>query len=184
MNAKTVTITTLFAALAVVLNLSPLKIPAPYAPFLIYQIWEIPIVAAFLLYGAMTGFLITIINTLLLLAIYPGALPAGPFYNMAAILSMLLGIGLMKIFLAKHSTRHDTIIGTLFTAAGGALRTALMTLLNYALLRFPWPIGFNMPQEAIIVYIPLIAVFNFTLALYTIPIGYSSARIVKDYAKT
>ena len=90
MNTKTVAIIGVFAALGIVLNVSPLKVPAPYAPFLIYQVWEIPIVVAFLLYGTRVGGLITVINTIALLAIFPGALPTGPFYNMAAILSMLL----------------------------------------------------------------------------------------------
>ena len=51
MNTKTVATIAVFSALAIALNLSPFKIPAPFAPFLIYQIWEIPIVAAFLLFG-------------------------------------------------------------------------------------------------------------------------------------
>lgn len=82
----------IFSALALVLNLSPVKIPAPYATFLIYQIWEIPIVAAFLLYGPKVGVTVSIVNTLALLVIFQGALPTGPLYNLAAVLSMLFGI--------------------------------------------------------------------------------------------
>jgi len=55
MDSKTLATIAVFAALTVVLSLSPVKIPAPYAPFLIYQLWEIPIVAAFLLYGLRVG---------------------------------------------------------------------------------------------------------------------------------
>jgi riboflavin transporter FmnP len=184
MNTKAVATITIFAALAIVLNLSPLKIPAPYAPFLIYQIWEIPIVAAFLLYGTRVGVLVTAVNTLVLIALFPGALPTGPLYNMAAILSMLLGIGVVKIVVEKHSPKHEGITAVLFTASGVMLRTAFMAIVNYALLRFPSPVGYGLAEQAIIAYVPLVIIFNATLALYTIPLGYSLAKATGVYAKT
>jgi riboflavin transporter FmnP len=78
MDSKKISILIVFAALTVFLNISPIKIPAPYAPFLIYQLWEIPIVTVSLLYGFQMGISVSIINTLILLLIYPGALPTGP----------------------------------------------------------------------------------------------------------
>jgi riboflavin transporter FmnP len=184
MNTKTITVIVMFAALAIVLNLSPFKIPAPYAPYLIYQIWEIPIVAAFLLYGARVGFLITVINTLVLIALFPGALPTGPFYNMAAVLSMLLGIGIIKILIDKRFPKNDAIVALLSSLVSGIiLRTVIMALVNYALLRFPSPIGYSLPEEAIIASIPLVVVFNASLALYTIFFGYFLAESVKSYVK-
>ncbi len=184
MNTKTISAIIIFAALAIALNLSPLKIPAPYAPFLIYQIWEIPIVAAFLLYGATVGVLITAINTLALIAIFPGALPTGPFYNLAAILSMLCGIGVSRVFVEKHLLKQGTVVVAIFTVSGTVLRAGFMALVNYALLRFPPPVGYGMLEEPIIAMIPLVVVFNATLTLYTVPIGYSLARIVKSHIKS
>jgi len=87
MNSKSIATLSIFAALTVVLNLSPIKVPAPYALFLIYQIWEIPIVAAFALYGPLMAVAISVLNTLVLLAVFPGALPTGPLYNLAAVYS-------------------------------------------------------------------------------------------------
>ena len=48
MNTKAISLTIVFTALTVALNpnLTGIFLAAPYAPFLIYQIWEIPIVAA------------------------------------------------------------------------------------------------------------------------------------------
>jgi len=184
MKTKAVVAIVVFAALAIALNLSPLKIPAPYAPFLIYQIWEIPIVTAFLLYGARVGFLITVVNTVALMAFYPGALPTGPFYNCAAVLSMLLGVGMVKVLLEKRSPKHGVIVSASFTAAGVALRAGFMALLNYALLRFAPPVGYSLPEEAIVAMVPLVVLFNVTLALYTIPIGYSVARSINLYIKS
>jgi riboflavin transporter FmnP len=183
LNTQTVAAVIVFAALAVVLNLSPLKIPAPYAPYLIYQVWEIPIVAAFLLYGARVGVLITLLNTLTLLALFPGALPTGPLYNLAAVLSMLLGIGIVKILVEKHSSKRETIVAALMTASGVILRTAFMAFVNYVCLRFPPPVGYGLPEAAVIASIPFIVIFNLTLALYTIPLGYSVTKAVKSYVK-
>jgi riboflavin transporter FmnP len=182
-NTKTVAGVVIFTALAIVLNLSPIKVPAPYAPFLIYQVWEIPIVAAFLLYGTVAVVLITVINTTLLLAVYPGALPTGPLYNLAAILSMILGIGLAKMLIAKYSPKNDATVATLYTASGVVLRTAFMAFINYMLLRYPPPVGYGLPEEAVVASIPLIVVFNATLALYTVPVGYSLAKIVLSNVK-
>lgn len=143
MNTKTVAVIVIFAALAIALNLSPIKIPAPYAPYLIYQIWEIPIVIAFLLFGAVVGVLIAGVNTLALFAFFPGALPTGPMYNLAAVLSMLLGIGLTRIVLRKRFATHETVVNALYTASGVIFRTVFMDLVNYSLLRFPPPIGYG-----------------------------------------
>jgi riboflavin transporter FmnP len=185
MNTKTIAAIAIFASLTIVLNLSPLKIPAPYATYLIYQIWEIPIVAAFLLYGILVGFMIAFLNTLVLLAVFPGELPTGPLYNFAAVLSMLLGVLIAKKLAKLHSPKHEeAFLTTFFTIFGIITRVLIMSFVNYTFLRFPPPVGFNMPEEAIIVSLPLIAIFNGTLALYTIPLGYYVAKTAKMIIKS
>jgi hypothetical protein len=140
-------------------------------------------VAAFLLYGARVGVFITFVNTMILLIWLPGALPSGPLYNMAAVLSTLLGMGIMKAFVAKHSPKREETFASLLTASGVTLRTAFMVLINYVFQRFPYPIGFGLSDVQIIAAIPLVAIFNLTLALYTIPLGYSAAKAVRSYIK-
>ncbi len=184
MNTKTLALITVFAALTIALNLSPIKIPAPFAPYLIYQIWEIPIVAAFLLFGAAVGVFIAVVNTIALFAFFPGALPTGPIYNFAAVLSMLLGIGLTQIVLRNRFRAHETVIAGLYTASGVVARTVFMDIVNYSLLRFPPPIGYSFEEPAILASLPFLTIFNLTLALYTIPIGYSLARILQSSLKT
>ncbi|MEM0111584.1 MAG: hypothetical protein QXK90_02330, partial [Candidatus Parvarchaeota archaeon] len=63
-DARTIGFIVTFTALTIILNLSPIKIPAPYAPYLIYQVWEVPIVAAFLLYGFSISLIVALTNTL------------------------------------------------------------------------------------------------------------------------
>lgn len=177
MKTRDLALGVVFSALTVALNFT-IRIPAFFAPFLYYQIWEIPLVAAFFLFGTQIFLFATGINTIVLLIFFPGSLPLGPIYNMAAVLSMMTGVGFTKILLDRHALKNLAITATLYTSFGIAARTAAMSLVNYVVLRYPSPVGFSMPEPAILIDIPLIAVFNATLALYTIPIGYSVARTV------
>jgi len=185
MNSKTLAATSAFTALTVALNLGPFKFPAPYAPFLYYQIWEIPIVVAFLLFGPVTGFLVSIINTVALLILFPGALPTGPIYNLIASLSMLAGIlsahWLMNSISKEHKETTLTVIATLF---GIVLRVIVMSFVNWAFIGYPPPLGFNWPEEAVIAILPFVAFFNASLAIYTIPAGYILARAISHGIKT
>ena len=183
MDTKTVAVISVFAALTIALNLSPVKIPAPYAPYLIYQLWEIPIVAAFLLYGSRVGLLIAVINTLILIVVFPGELLTGPFYNLAAVVSMLLGIGIMVRYFDKRNGNYENLIPVSLTISGIILRVGIMSVVNWVFLRYPPPFGFNLPEQVILASLPLIAIFNATLALYTIPTGYAAARVVKSSVK-
>jgi len=181
MNSKTIANIVVFVALTIVLNLWGPKIPAPYLTFLKYQIWEIPIVAAFLLFGPLIGGLIAIANTLMLFVVFPGDLPTGPLYNLAAVLSMLFGIFLMhKIVAKRFSKQNDALIVTFSTIFGIVLRVGIMTVINWTLLRYPPPVGYNTPEEIILAWLPLIGVFNATLALYTIPLGHFIAKAVRS----
>jgi riboflavin transporter FmnP len=188
MNTKTLALIVVFTALSAALSIYFPKIPAPYAPFLYYQIWEIPIVAAFLSIGPKTGTAIAVLNTLILLAVFPGNLPTGPFYNLIAVLSMLLGIFVayriavhgcsienISQFLKEHA--KTLIVST--TALGAITRVAITTTANYFLIAQPSPIGFGSffefggltGQQAVIAFIPFSILFNATIAFYTIPIG-------------
>jgi riboflavin transporter FmnP len=189
MNTKTVAITIVFAALTVALNpvFTGIGIPAPYAPFLIYQIWEIPIVTAFLLISPKSGVAISILNAAGLLALFPGALLLGPFYNLIAILSMLTGIyiahRILREKMKKVTVQLETKLVTLSTVIGITFRVGIMSIVNYVVLRYPPPIGYSTPEAAIIATLPLIGLFNATLALYTIPLGHFIADAIRSNLK-
>lgn len=161
----------LFVALAIVLNLV-LKIPAPYAGFLTYEIWEIPIVASFFLFGFPIAIPVAGLNFLILL-MFPGVILAGPLYNLIALLSMLGGVALVVRISGAAST--NSLIG-LATAFGVLFRVLVMTLINAVLLQFSPPLGFGLHLSAVESLLPAIALFNGTVALYTIPIAFMVAR--------
>ena len=191
MNTKTLALTILFAVVTIILNpaFTNIVFPFPLATFLFFQIWEIPIVIAFILIGPRSGVTISLLNTVVLLAVFPGASPTGPFYNLAAVLSMLLGIYLayklvtIKQEPEKSTFRYGTILVTVSTALGIIFRVGIMSIVNYAFLRFPPPVGYSYTEAAIIPFIPIVGVFNAIIALYTIPIGMLIANVVKSNLK-
>jgi riboflavin transporter FmnP len=177
METKKIATISIFTALSVVL--STFKLSAPYMPFLYYQIWEIPIVAAFLLYGPLFGVTVSFINTLILLAVFPGALPIGPLYNFTATMSMLFGVYIIHKFAAgRFSKQQETTLIVLSTVLGSIARVGVMTIVNWTFLPYPYPIGFSIPVNALPPMLPLIGFFNATLAIYTIPLGYFVSRAV------
>jgi riboflavin transporter FmnP len=185
LNTKKLAATAVFAALTVALNLSPIKFPAPYLPFLYYQVWEIPIVVAFLLFGPITGFSVLIINTAALFALFPGALPTGPIYNLIAVLSMLTGIYCAQ-WLTKSLDKKQKEVFLIVTVTflGVVLRVVVMSFVNWELIKYPPPVGFSMPEEVVVAILPFVAFFNATLAAYTVPAGYFLAKTISHGIKT
>jgi riboflavin transporter FmnP len=185
MNTKALAAIIVFAALTVALNpaISGIGVPAPYAPFLIYGLWEIPIVAAFLLISPAAGLLISLLNAVVLFGFFPGALPTGPLYNIIAIFSMLLGVYVgRRFFSSKHTQDQNVLkIAAASTILGIVLRVAVMTVVNYVTLPQGYPIGFGLDQLAVLtVYLPPIALFNATVVLYTVPLGEFISDVVKS----
>ena len=185
MDSKIVALMAVFAALTVALTISsPIRIPAPYAPFLIYQIWEIPIVASFLLFGPKISTSIAVINTAILLLVFQGSLPTGPLYNLAAVLSMLLGIWLAVKLLDRFQFKSETLKMVSSTSFGILLRVGIMTIVNWVFLRYPPPVGYSMTEGAVVAMLPIIGLFNATIALYTVPLGQVITKAVSVGTKT
>ena len=185
MNSRKLTIIAIFSALSIFLSLSPLKFSAPFAPFLKYQLWEIAIVTAFLLYGAKVGISISTINTLVLFVFFPGDLPTGPIYNFIAVLSMLSGIYIIQKVAGKHFSRgREAILTALSTAVGVVTRVIVMTIVNWIVLPLSPPFGYNISAGALPGFLATVAFFNATIVLYTIPVSYIIARAVGIGTKT
>jgi hypothetical protein len=65
------------------------------------------------------------------------------------------------------------------TTTGILTRVLFMSVVLYYALPQPSPIGFSFPLDLTIGYLPFAALFNATLALYTIPIGWLIAHRVQ-----
>ena len=193
LNRKSLTASILFSSIALVLHppFLPLGIPAPYAPFLNYQIWEIPLFICLLLFGPTAAVISGIINFISLLIFFPGQLISGPIYNLIAIYSSYLGIILVKRTIIKnHKFDHLLIKNHKFdykisfkniimvTTSSMILRTLIMTIVNYIALPRPPPIGFSIPMEAMPTTLGLIVIFNATTIIYSIPIAFSITKTI------
>jgi riboflavin transporter FmnP len=179
-NTKTLGLIIVFAALAIVLNLYGPKIPFPMTEFLWFQLWEIPIVVAFLLIGPKTGLAVAGLNTLVLFAFFQGGLPSGPIYNLAAVLSMMLGVYLPYLIATRkcrtenigaYLKKHILVLTVTATALGIVLRVAVMSIINYVALQQVYPFGYQFPEPAALAFVPIVAIFNAIIAAYTIPIA-------------
>jgi riboflavin transporter FmnP len=192
MNTKKLALTIVFAAVAIALNptFTYITLQAPFATGLFYQIWEIPIVIAFLIISPVAGLGVSLLNTAVLFAVFPGILPTGPAYNLAATLSMQVGIFLAvavgKRFFCSKNPETNILAkakwATIATGMGILTRVAFMSVILYFVLPQPAPIGYGsygFDQAATIAFLPLAAIFNATLALYTIPIGWVIAHRVQ-----
>jgi len=187
MKTKTLATTIIFAALTVALNpaISGIGVPAPYAPYLIYGLWEIPIITAFLLISPASAISIAVLNSAVLFAIFPGVLPAGPLYNLIAVTATLLGVYIARKFIKNENTKPQK--GLKITAASTIiaiiLRVIVMTIVNYITLQQPPPFGFELPEIDVIATLPFTAIFNGTVVLYIIPLGEFIDEVVKSRLK-
>ncbi len=163
----------LFTAMAVVLN--GLTVPAPYAGFLLYGIWEIPVLLSLLLLGARGGLTVAALNGLALEFVNPGGLPTGPLYNLFAEISMFAGVLLAGRLAAGKGA--PVLVATA-TVLAASVRTAVMTVVNWLVLPQPYPIGFGIPQEALPGFLVLIGVFNATVVFYVVPASYGIRNAV------
>src|SRR3972149_7556617 len=95
MNTRSIAIIITFTALCIVLI--PLRIPAVYWPGFTYYFWEIPIVAAFLLFGFKIALSISVLNTLARMVILRLANPfIIPLIGFPPLLTMLFGVYLAQ----------------------------------------------------------------------------------------
>ena len=184
-RSRRISLVALFTTLALVLNLL-VSVPAPYAGFLFYEVWEIPILLSVLLLGFWSGVTVAALNTVVLEALKPGPLPTGPLYNFIAEVSMFLGVFVI-LSIGRRREWSPKVVAGATTAGGVALRTAVMTVVNAIVLPLPYPVGFGPFVTAAQVpwYLVLIGVFNATTALYTVPLAYTVSRsVLTRYGRT
>jgi len=173
-SSRKVALVAVFTSLAAILNLL-ISVPDPGATFLFFEVWEIPILAALLIIGIRGATTVAVLNAVVLEAVKPGALPTGPLYNLIAVLSTFVGVLLAKRATDTWKLRRK-ILWISATAAGASVRTLAMTLVNWIVLPLPYPIGFGsfgVTAAAVPSLLVPIGIFNFIVALYSVPLAFS-----------
>ncbi len=181
MDSKKIALTAVLAALTIILNpaISHISIPAPYFPFIAYEIWEIPLVMIVLVIGFRLGFVVAAINAFFLLAFFPRPVVIG---SIIASVAMLLGIFLSYKLLTRNSlpgkgvSSRKIVLGC--TIGAIFFRTLIMAFVNFTLMPLPFPLGLSMPLPAVLAFMPFVAIFNITEPLYVVPIAFFVAKAI------
>jgi riboflavin transporter FmnP len=184
MNTRAIAMTIVFAAITIVLNpaISGVGVPFPPLPRLIYNLWEIVIITAFLLMGFKSGISVAILNSAFLFAVYPG--PSNSIFaigNSVAASSMMVGIYIANRFTRKKSPKEKPFGAkkiALSTILAMLLRIVVMAPIMFAILHFGILAPIIPDSLIVTIVLPIQAVFNITIALYTVPVGFLLAKVV------
>ncbi len=159
----------LLAPIAYILSSLGPRIPFPPLPFLLFELWEVPVYFALLFYDFKTSLGVEAIVFIVIMA-RESYLLLGPVYNMIAVLVTMLG------FIA--GTRMLSGTPWLGVFLGVASRVSVMSVVNWSLLRFPPPVGFSIPVSVLDVTLWLYGVFNAIVAAYSLIIALSLNKAV------
>jgi hypothetical protein len=181
MNTKEIGLVIAVSAVTIVLNprFSGIAIPS-FVPTLWFQIWEVAVVAAFFLLGMKSAVFVAFLNTFVLLAISPGTAFNQPLVNLIAILSTLVGVYVAYKLLKPNGLEEIVIprrkMVLLSTILGIISRLAII-------LPFLYFVASIFGMALIITILPLFAIYDLIVALYSVPLGYLIAGAVNKYVK-
>ena len=177
MNTRKLAMTITLTAVTVVLGPRFLGIAIPsFVPGLWFQIWEIVVVAAFFLLGLKSGVAIALLNTAVLQVVFPGVPFNKPLANLVAILSTLLGVYLAYRLIARKGSQETPIPERKLIVSSTVLGTIFRVVI---MMPFLYVVALFLARPAVIVFLPLMGVYDVIVALYTVPLGFLIARIVE-----
>jgi riboflavin transporter FmnP len=127
-----------FGAISALLAGLPLSFPFPLIPYLHFDLAELPVVVAFLLYGPIAG-AISSLTYWLILNFTGSFVPLGPLLKLLAILPMLWGLQLGARLFRQLSGAGVTALVGLMVLFGAMVRVVVTTLANYIVLITAFP---------------------------------------------
>ena len=170
-KSKVLASVALLGGLAFTLRIA-VDFPFPLASYLSLEVWEIPAYLALFIYGVRRGIAVAFTVFLLVQAFATG-LPAGPLYNFIAVLSTMVGV--FTITRATGKSIHDFFksrkMAIASVVSSAITRILLMTIVNAIVLPLPIPIGFRIPPAALPPVLAVTAIFNGTVAVYSVAIA-------------
>ncbi len=185
MNSKAIAVTVAFAAITIALN--TVRIPTVFWPGAWYPITEIPLVIAFLLFGAKIALFVGVLNLVSQLSIFlpNSAYLVGYPFAFLALLVTLFAISLGSKFIAHRKASKASVEGRMevfyLTAFATALRVAIMPLVDtwifYRLL-LPLVLGSPISDSVALGFLPAFILMNLIVPVYTVPVAYVVASNV------
>jgi riboflavin transporter FmnP len=187
MNTKSIALTITFAAAAIALY--AIKIPSLFYPGVPFQISQIPIVVAFLLFGFRVGIFVGFLDLVGGLALFPLGPNGIILYAMdfLSTLIMFIGLYLGSRFITCNdesgglSFWKKPLVG--FTGSATAFRGLVMPFFDYMAFRVlvPLVLGINLPEAYILGLVPAFVLYNIIVTLYTVPVAYVVAKQASKY---
>ncbi len=137
MDTRSIALSAIFSALAVMLTMINITIPFPLLPYLKFDFSEIPVTMAFFLIGPQYALLSTAIYWIVL-TIRAGDI-LGPAMKGAAVASMIIGLWVSSKVTKGNKTKGVKSLITSSLAIGGLLRVVVLSMFNYAVLTYIAP---------------------------------------------
>ena len=138
-SSRTIAATGLFAALAILLtSISQfLVLSFPIVPYLQFDLGEVAIVLAFLLFGPVPAVSAGLVEFITLMGIGQNV-PWGPVLKLIAILSSIAGLWVGSVVVSKFSVKSPKRTALLASSLGFGLlsRVTILTVANYYLIVF------------------------------------------------
>ena len=130
MDTRSIALSAIFSALAVMLTMINITIPFPLLPYLKFDFSEIPVTMAFFLVGPQYALLSTAIYWVVL-TIRAGDI-LGPAMKGAAVASMIIGLWIASKVTKGNKTKGFKTLITSGMVIGGLVRVAVLSIFNYA----------------------------------------------------
>ncbi len=130
MNTRSIALSAIFSALAVMLTMINITIPFPLLPYLKFDFSEIPVTMAFFLVGPQYALLSTAIYWIVL-TIRAGDI-LGPAMKGAAVASMIIGLWVASKVTKGNKANGVKSLITSGLVIGILLRVVVMSVFNYA----------------------------------------------------
>jgi riboflavin transporter FmnP len=137
MDTRSIALSAVFSALAVMLTMTNLTIPFPLLPYLKFDFSEIPVTMSFFLVGPQYALLTTAIYWVVL-TIRAGDI-LGPAMKGAAVASMVIGFWVASKTTNGHKTKGIKSLMISGLVMGVLLRVAVMSVFNYAVFAYIAP---------------------------------------------
>ena len=189
MNAKAIGVIIAFTALTTGLNF--VRIPAPYNIVLSYQLSDVVLIVAFLLFGIKVGLTIAGLNMILKMFVFVDVSgPIGPPYYLVAFLSMFFGMYLFEKLVKQQKLDNHRISKdvTISTFLGTFTRTLIMLPLDYlffgSLVSVVAGLTLSEAYAVVIAAMPTLIFYNITVPIIMIPTSYFIAKKISRHTST
>jgi riboflavin transporter FmnP len=186
MNSKGIGTVIAFTSLTTTLNF--VRVPVPYMPAFSYQLGDIVLVVALLLFGIRIAIAAATLNMLINIVLSSSpAGPIGPPYYLLSVLAMFSGVYIFEKLIKRRIFGNRNIIKTASLATGFGVLTRVLIMLPFDyfvygfLVSLVSNLSISVSYAIVLASMPGIIIYNITVPIIMIPISYSIAKNVSKY---